>query len=238
MVPRSRLLARSWFAIVALIGVIGFALQFYLLFTGGADANSGETGATAPLGVRFFRLFSFFTIQSNVFVLIASLLLVFRPRLGPVMRVIYHDAVLSIAVTGLVFSFVLDPTLELRGGAAVVTTLFHNVIPVVFLAGWLLWGPRRLWTWRSTLWAFAWPLAWIIGCFAVGAATGWYPYAFLDPSIAGLGAAVGGAAIVFGLAVVLALITLLIDRKVPAITASGDTRRDDRGEAALTAARR
>ena len=238
MASRSRLLARSWFAIVAVIGVVGFALQFWLLFTGGADANSGETGATAPLGVRFFRLFSFFTIQSNVFVLVASLLLVFRSHLGPVMRVIYHDAVLSIAVTGLVFSFVLDPTLELRGEAAVVTTLFHNVIPVVFLVGWLVWGPRRLWTWRSTLWAFAWPLAWIIGCFVVGAATGWYPYVFLDPSVAGFGAAVGGAAIVFGLAVALALATLLVDRKVPAFTASRGTPRGDRMDATIIPPRR
>ena len=39
---------RLWFGLLALLVATGFALQFYLLFTGGSDANSGETGEGIP----------------------------------------------------------------------------------------------------------------------------------------------------------------------------------------------
>ena len=49
-------------------------IQLVLIFTGGQDANSG-TNATGPVGTRLVRLFSFFTIQSNLFVLGTSIAL-------------------------------------------------------------------------------------------------------------------------------------------------------------------
>lgn len=218
MTPRRPLLRTLWFALVALIGCIGFGLQFYLLFTGGSDINSGESGNAVPLGTRFVRLFSFFTIQSNVFVLVASVLLAWGARRALWSRVIAQDAVLGIAVTGLVFSFVLDPSIELRGLATVVTTLFHNVIPIAFIIGWLLFAPRRLWNARSTAWAFLWPLLWLGATFSVGHFTAWYPYPFLDVSRVGWGGAVTGAAIVVVLALVLTAIMLVVDRWLPSVT--------------------
>lgn len=215
MTERRLLRPEPWFAALALIGLVGFGLQFFLLFTGGADANSGEAGDAAPLGIRFVRLFSFFTIQSNLFVLAASLLLALGGPRRLVGRVVVQDAVLSIAVTGIAFSFILDPSIELRGLASVVTTIFHNVIPIAFLALWLVLGPRRLWNARTTAWTFLWPVAWIAGTFIAGALTGWYPYPFLDVPRVGFWAAAGGAAIVMLLALVLTALMLLVDRRVP-----------------------
>lgn len=208
---------RIWFAAVAVVVIVGFVLQFYLLFTGGSDANSGEAGSTVPLGIRFVRLFSFFTVQSNLLVLVAAVLLAARGTLGRVGRVVYLDALLGIVVTGAAFSFILDPNLELRGEAAVVTALFHNVSPVLMVLGWLLWGPRRQWTWRTIAWAFVWPVAWLAGTFIRGAITGWYPYAFLDVGRVGFGAALTGAAIVIAFALLLTVVVAAVDRRLPRI---------------------
>ncbi|MFJ4222971.1 Pr6Pr family membrane protein [Microbacterium sp. NPDC089695] len=208
---------RAWFAGVAVVVFVGFVLQFYLLFTGGADANSGDAGNTIPLGVRFVRLFSFFTVQSNLFVLIAALLLAIRGTLGRVGRVVYLDALLGIIVTGAAFSFILDPDLQLRGVAAVVTALFHNVSPIAMALGWLLWGPRRQWTWKIIPLAFIWPVAWLVGTFVRGAITGWYPYLFLDVPKVGLGAALAGAGMIVVFTIILTAILLAVDRRLPRV---------------------
>ena len=208
---------RVWFGLLALVVATGFALQFYLLFTGGADANSGETGEGIPIGVRFVRLFSFFTVLSNVVVLVVAVLLALGRRLsGTVERVTYLSALLSILVTGTVFGLILAPGIQLRELAVVATNLFHLVSPAMFVLGWAVWGPRRLWNVRLALLAFAWPIAWIVYTFAAGAVTGWYPYPFLDAGRLGVGPALLGAAAVVVYAAVLAVVVLLVDRKAPA----------------------
>ncbi|MFJ4167856.1 Pr6Pr family membrane protein [Microbacterium sp. NPDC089698] len=214
---RLGVVARIWFALIALVVLAGFVVQFYLLFTGGADANSGETGSAVPLGIRFVRLFSFFTIQSNLLVLAGSALLASKTRLGRVGRVLFLDALLGIIITGLVFSFILAPDLELRAEAVFVSNLFHLITPTMFVIGWLLFGPRRQFTITTVAWALAWPAAWLVGTFVRGAVTGWYPYPFLDANVVGYPAALTGAGIVILVAATLMAVVLLIDNKVPAV---------------------
>lgn len=227
---------RTWYAVVALVVGVGFVLQFYLLFTGGADANSGESGQEIPLAVRFARLFSFFTVDSNVLVLAVAIAVALgRAANSVTSRAIRLSALLSITVTGSVFSFVLAPDIELRGEAVVATNLFHVVSPVLFVLGWVLWGPRRQWDVRIAVLAFVWPIAWLAFTFIRGAVTGWYPYPFLDASQHGMATAILGAAAVLGYAILLTAVILLVDRYAPAL--GGDPngvasqRQRDRGEA-------
>lgn len=208
---------RGWYLLVAAVVVIGFVLQFYLLFTGGADANSGEAGASVPIGIRFARLFSFFTVDSNLLVLVVAIgALVGRDQNSMLWRVIRLAALLSITVTGTVFGVILSPGIVLRDEAVIVNTLFHIVSPVLFLLGWLLWGPRRQWSPRIALLAFIWPVAWLAFTFVRGATTGWYPYPFLNVGQIGLGPALFGAGVVIVYAMALCAIVLLVDRFVPA----------------------
>lgn len=212
---------RLWHAVVVVVVLAGFGLQFYLLFTGGADANSGETGEDIPLGVRFVRLFSYFTVASNVLVVIASASLVLRQQPDSLLwRVIRLTTLLSIAVTGTIFSLILAPDIELRGEAVLATNLFHIVSPALFVIGWLLWGPRRQWNWRTGLLAFIWPLIWLAFTFIRGAITGWYPYSFLDVNQFGYGTVLLSSLAVIAYAAVLTVIVLLVDRFVPALPSS------------------
>ncbi|MGY0388785.1 Pr6Pr family membrane protein [Nocardioides sp. WG-D5] len=216
MALRTAVAMRAWYAVVAVVVGVGFVLQFYLLFTGGADANSGESGHEIPLAVRFARLFSFFTVDSNVLVLaVATAVALGRAANSVASRAIGLSALLGITVTGTVFSLVLAPGIELRGEAVVATNLFHIASPVLFVLGWLLWGPRRQWDVRIAVLAFVWPIAWLVLTLIRGAITGWYPYPFLDVGQNGMVPVLLSAAAVLGYAIVLTAVLLLVDRYAP-----------------------
>ncbi|HYQ74428.1 MAG TPA: hypothetical protein VER05_04735, partial [Cellulomonas sp.] len=88
--------ARVLHALLALAAVGGVALEVARALTEGP----GDAGTVSE---RLVRLFSYFTIQSNLLVLVASALLAARPaRSGRVMAVLHLDALLCIAVTGVV----------------------------------------------------------------------------------------------------------------------------------------
>jgi hypothetical protein len=53
--------------------------------------------------------------------------------------------------------------------------------------GWLVLGPRPRIDWGVCLRAAVWPLAWLVVILLQAAATGWYPYPFLDHNTHGWG---------------------------------------------------
>ncbi|HVV12201.1 Pr6Pr family membrane protein [Amycolatopsis sp.] len=210
-------ISRWWHAFIAVVVVVSLVIQLVLLFTGGADANSGQ-GAVAGAGVRIWRLFSYFTIESNLFVLAASLVLAARPFFdGPVWRVVRLDALLGILITGVVYDLVLAPQVHLTGWALAATIGFHYVSPWMFVVGWLVLGPRYGMSWATVAGAFVWPVIWLVYIFAQGAFTHWYPYPFLDVTRIGLGSALRNAVLVVLIAVVFAVLARLADRRVPAL---------------------
>ncbi len=210
-------IARFWFGGIAVVVAIALIIQLVLLFTGGQDANSGAN-ATGPIGTRLIRLFSFFTIQSNLFVLFTSIALVQNlHRDGRLWRVLRFDALLGIVITGLVYETILAPLVHLQGWAFVATIGFHYIAPWATLVGWLIFGPRPRATWATTAWAFVWPLAWLVYTFVHGAITGWYPYPFLDVDTIGFEASVRNSAVVLAVGVVIAVILTLLDHHLPSL---------------------
>lgn len=168
------------------------------------------------MATRLIRLFSYFTIQSNLFVLGAAVTLALDPsRDGPAWRVLRLDALLGITVTGLVYWTLLAPVVDLHGTALAAGLGFHLVAPVGTLVAWALVGPRPRVTWSTVRWAFLWPLAWIGWTFGHGALTGWYPYPFLDVTAIGYARALLGVAVVLVLGVALLLLFRWLDRRLP-----------------------
>ena len=213
MVSDSRTRSRWWHGALALIVFASLVLQLVLLFTTGADANSGRTGG--PLGERIRRFFSYFTIESNLFVLVAATMLARRPAMDG-WRVVRLDALLGIVITGLVYATILGPKLHLTGGALVATIGLHYIAPAMTLLGWLLFGPRPRITWRTVAFAFAWPVLWLVYTFTQGTFTDWYPYPFLDVTVIGFGTALRHAVVVLVLGVVLAAGFRFLDRRMTA----------------------
>jgi hypothetical protein len=205
--------ARIWYAVIATVISVSFVIQLVILFTGGTDVNSGSSASGLGLWTRVVRLLSYFTIESNLIVLAVVITLLIRPdRDGAFWRVVRLDALLGIVITGLVFAFVLDSEVHLTGAALAASIGFHYISPPATLLAWIFFGPRPRIRWHTVAAAFVWPALWIGYTFAHGAATGWYPYPFLDAAKKGYAGALTSTVVVVLIAVVLAVALKLLDR--------------------------
>ncbi|MEV4743357.1 Pr6Pr family membrane protein [Streptomyces sp. NPDC049555] len=175
------------------------------------------------------RLFSYFTIQSNLLLAIACAWSAHRawtarPALSPR---ITGAALLYISITGLVFHFVLSNdasgfamTSQRTPLESVANQLLHTVTPLTAALDWLLLTTpggfliRHAWQWLAYPFLYL-PFALIRGALLAPGTDGRYPYPFLDVDLHGY-AGIAINAVVFGLAFyALALTLVLLDRMRP-----------------------
>ena len=154
--------------------------------------------------------FSYFTVQSsmmNVVVLGAGAVLAFRLKRDSVLYTGVRMATVTYAVvTGVVYNLLLrglPPTGYV--GIQWPNEVEHVWIPIYILIDWLFATGRANLAWRWVWAAIAYPLAWCAYTIIHGAATGWYPYPFIDPTGPGGWPSVGAyilgiAAFIVGLA--------------------------------------
>jgi hypothetical protein len=195
--------------VLAVVVALSLAAQFVLTV---ADPEDAQTLVLT----RVIRFFSYFTIQSNLLVL-ASVLPLTRDcdHDGRGWRVLRLASLLGITITGLVYVVVLAPLDDPHGVHAWTNTGQHYLSPVMTVLGWLLLGPRPRFTMRAVGWALGWPLVWIAYTLAHGAATGWYPYDFLDVRALGYAAALRNLGFVVLVALAFLLLFRLVDRRLP-----------------------
>jgi hypothetical protein len=210
---------RAWHAILAAVIAAALVTQIVVLVRSGTDVNTalGESGV--GVAVRLVRLASYFTIESNLLVLALAVSLILAPaRDSRLWRVLYADALLGIIITGLVFATVLAGQVQHHGVGTWLNAGFHYFAPAWAVLGWLLFGPRPRLDRATAGWLFAWPLLWIAYTFAHGAATGWYPYPFLDAHTHGYAVASRNTAAVVVLALIIIAILRPLDRRLPTVT--------------------
>ena len=167
-----------WHLVTAVVAWVAVVLQFVLVVSGGAILDE-----TNPPGMvtRIGRFFAYFTVQSNILVAVTATQLARDPdRDGRLWRPVRLAAVVGITVTGVVHFFLLRPLLDLNGADWLADKMLHMVVPLVAIVGWAVFGPRPRITGADIARALAWPLAWLAFTLTVGAASGWYPYPFLD----------------------------------------------------------
>jgi uncharacterized membrane protein YozB (DUF420 family) len=170
--------ARAWHWLTFVAAAAALVLQLVLVLQGSSVLDETKDPGTA---VRTFRYFLYFTIQSNIAVAWVTYLLA-RGRASDTrfFRVLRLDAVLGIAVTGVVHFVLLRPLLDLEGASYVADKLLHMVVPAVAVTGWLVFGPRGLVSRSDVPPALMWPVAWLMAILLHGAAADWYPYPFID----------------------------------------------------------
>lgn len=195
-----------WRGVFALVGLVALGLQYALMI--GTDP-----ARIASLTLNFF---SFFTILTNVLVMLAMLLPVIAGRTGAGRAMaspgVRAAVTMYAVVVGLVYHFLLHATWNPQGWAYVVNILLHYVMPGAMLIDWLTFVPRGQLTWRDPARWLLFPLAYGGWTLAHGLATDWWPYWFVDVSELGLGrtAAYFAGLLVFFLTV--GLIVVTIDR--------------------------
>jgi hypothetical protein len=165
---------RGWFAATAVCVLAG------VMISAVTAANNGA-GHFHPAAARFFNTFTFFTIQSNLLVGVAALLLALRlERSSTAFTVLRLCGLTAITVTGIVFHAVLSKTLDLAGWASLGNELVHTVVPIMAVIGWLLAGPRGLIGKRTVWLSLIFPACWLAFTLIRGAIAHWYPYPFID----------------------------------------------------------
>jgi len=186
----------AWFALL---------LQFPL-----AIANSLAHGMTILGAVIAY--FSFFTILTNLAVALVLTYSVFAPdsRWGRFFSspVVASGTALYIVMVGTVYFLMLRHLWDPEGFQKIADVILHGVVPVMYVAYWILFVPKAALRWKDTLSWSIYPLIYLAWILIRGAISGRYPYPFVDAAQLGYSRVLLNAAMLFasflvaGLAVV------------------------------------
>lgn len=175
-----------------------------------AFALIGQTILVLDKDASLVNLFSYFTIQSNILVLIAAAAIALWPeREGTGWWLLRLAGLVGITVTGIVYSTILAGTTSFEGAAWWYDKIFHYAAPVIAILGFFLFTPRTRFAWRDLVFV-AWPVAWLAYTLIRGEAVhpafqiedGVFsdvPYGFLDANIHGVGGVTVSALVVTAL---------------------------------------
>ncbi|PRH80035.1 integral membrane regulator [Streptomyces solincola] len=209
-----------------------YAAVFRLLIALAAATGVGIDLSLADPG----RVFSYFTVQSNLLVAVVLALSARRAWSGrmPLPPALTTAALLYVLVTGLVYHVLLSDaaapfsmTGSDAGRHAVADQLLHTVTPLAVLADWLLLTrPGGLRPRHAALWLL-YPAAYLAFVLIRGAAlspgtVARYPYPFLDVEAHGYGAALADAALLGAFFLALGLLLIGLDRLRPALGEPGN----------------
>lgn len=155
----------GWFALIA---------QFYLIIINRVTSVS-ET---------IIRYFSFFTILTNILVVlcVTALLFVhkksgntFFTRLTNVTGI-----AVNIAIVGLVFNIILRSLWDTEGLQWVVNEILHVVTPLFYVIYWLICVPKIKGLLKSVYPWLLYPFCYLLIILALGHYSSYYPYPFID----------------------------------------------------------
>ena len=159
---------RAVYLVLALVSGTGLVMNF---------VNSMTSDVATSRPERIVRFFTYFTIESNILVLLAAVVLAAGAEQRRALRAAASRRAAGITVTGIIFATILAPDGAEVGTASV---LLHYISPPLAVLAWLFlgpWGARS----RSLIGpALVWPLGYLVWVLIWGAITDWYPYEFID----------------------------------------------------------
>jgi ABC-type antimicrobial peptide transport system permease subunit len=139
-------MVRLWHGVIALLAVVALV---------------GQTVLVIHHDASVVNLFSYFTIQSNILVMVAGALIALNPdRGGTAFGILRLAGLVGITITGIIFATVLAGTADFEGLAWWYDKIFHYVIPAMAVLGFLFLLPRTRLS-RSSLWFIVWAVAWL-----------------------------------------------------------------------------
>jgi len=158
--------------LVALVAMASLVLQYALIL--------GVTRENIGVGLGTLRYFSYFTILSNIAVVLVTMNAALA-RPGFFSRLTVRGGVaLYIAVTGGIYFFVLRHLWNPQGAQWWADTGLHYAVPLLYLAWWLVCVPHGGLSWRQVATWLVFPALYVCWAFARGAWVHEYPYPFID----------------------------------------------------------
>lgn len=222
--------ARRFFAATSLAVTFGLILQLGLSVS--AESGAGSFESTPARIVNFF---SFFTVQSNIVVAVATgMLAVDVRRSSTTFRTLRLTGVLAIMVTGVVFHMALADLQELTGWDALADFLLHTLSPILAPVGWLVFGPRGRVSGHIVKLVVVGPVLWLVYALGRGAlvedrfGNDYYPYPFMNAAVKGYGPALLNCVLVALLFLGLAFGCRALDRRLGGVDGDPDRPRPRR----------
>lgn len=169
--------------------LVGYKVFFALLGFSAIVTEIATIAATRAWNPANF--FSFFTIESNILIVVAFLLgafALYAKKKSKKLDFFRGAATLYMVVTGIVFSFLLS---GLEGVSLTAVPwdniVLHYIIPVAAVIDWIIDPPSRKIAFKRALIWLAFPLAYLAYSLIRGPIANWYPYPFLNPANGGYG---------------------------------------------------
>ncbi len=156
---------------------------------------------------------AYFTIQSNILVVLALLYFIFNPEPGRFRAILRSCVLLCIMATGLIFHIILVPALPeyFAEGLAFRHHITHTIAPLGFFLDWLVFdNSKQLRYADARFWPIYPSLYWLFSIIQ-GSFSGMYPYFFFDVQAIGLGATILWLVALLAIFSVIGLILVWID---------------------------
>ncbi len=172
----------AWFALV---------LQLYLVIV-------QSPPGLAMLG-EVITYFSFFTILTNLLVALVFSAIAARSAAAWIeffsSPSVQGGVAVYIAVVGIVYQLLLRQLWNPRGAQLLADMLLHAVIPLGYVAYWLIFAPRIGLRWMDAVVWLVYPAVYLVYILARGAVSGLYPYPFVDVNVLGYGGVLARVAV-------------------------------------------
>jgi hypothetical protein len=176
--------ARIYHGVTALAAAAGLVLE--------AAAMLASPAYHAAPAHAWWNFLSYFGVQAGLLILVVSVsLVVDSARTGG--RFWRALRVAALVAAALVFWLQFTPGrglaefTGLNGATIWGDRILLYVLPILVVAGWLIFGPRPRIGAAAALWSLVYPVFWLVWTLVRGAATGWYPYPAVDAASAGAG---------------------------------------------------
>lgn len=170
----------------------------------------------APATELLIRFFTYYTILTNLLLAVCFTFMLLKP-LSKWYRFFTSPSTLTAAATYItvvsvtyntILRFIWNP----QGLQRVVDEMLHLIIPVLFVAFWLIFVPRGKLQWKNVFPWLIYPLAYLGVILIRGALSGWYPYPFVDVVQLGYAKTLLNSAVLTLAFIVIASLFVLMDR--------------------------
>lgn len=186
--------------IISAIGWFALFAQFYLIIL----------NRTTSIPETIIRYFTFFTILTNIMVVVWCTLLMLNAPLVKAKFVSSQRTAAALAVyisvVGIIYNTILRFLWQPEGLQLMVDELLHTIIPLLLIFYWILFVPKDQLKWKNVLPWLLYPLAYSILIIIRGYFSGYYPYPFIDAGVLGYNKVLLNSA---GLTTVFLLISLM-----------------------------
>ena len=167
------MLKNKWILSIVSLGWFALIAQFYLIIV----------NRTASIPETIIRYFSFFTILTNLLVAVCFTSFLNKKQKSSAFfsKITTLTAItVYILIVGIVYNVILRFLWKPEGLQKVIDELLHTVIPILCLIFWWKYVRSKKLVWSN---AYAWliyPLLYILYILICGAASGFYPYPFIN----------------------------------------------------------